>query len=111
MKEKSNIEQPQKRFSPAKSVVIGAVIGLILISLFVFEVDKPKAEWGNFWKVRPLIIEPIAGAIGGLFFYFMNYMGSKGAVNKTMAFVLGIVVFFMMLWLGIVAGLHNTMWN
>jgi len=46
-----------------------------------------------------------------LFFHFMNYMGSKRAVNKTMALVLGIVVFIMVLWLGIVFGLHGTLWD
>ena len=111
MKEKSHIEPPQKRFSPLKSILIGAVIGLIIISLFVFEVDKPKEEWGKLWRVRPLIVEAVAGAMGGLFFHFMNYMGSKRAVNKTMAFVLGVVVFIMVLWLGIVFGLDGTMWN
>ncbi|HSV10230.1 MAG TPA: hypothetical protein VLI68_05645 [Hanamia sp.] len=112
MKDKSNINgQPQKRFSAGKSILIGAAIGLILISLFVFEVKNPKPEWGKFWRVRPLLIEPLAGGIGGWFFYFMNYMGSKGAVNKTMAFVLSIVVFIMLLWLGIVFGLNGTIWK
>ncbi len=111
MIEKSNLARPQKRFSPLKSILIGAVIGLIIISLFVFEVDKPKQEWGKLWRVRPLIVEPVAGALGGLFFHFMNYMGSKQAVNRTMAVVLGIVVFIMVLWLGIVFGLHGTILN
>lgn len=111
MKEKTKIEQSHKRFSPAISILTGAIIGLIVISLFVFEVQKPKAEWGSFWRVRPLIVEPLAGATGGLFYYFMRYMGSKGAVHKTMALVLGIVVYIMVLWLGIIFGLNGTMWN
>ncbi len=110
MKDKSNIkERPQKRFSAGKSILTGAVIGLIIISLFVFEIESPKPEWGRFWRVRPLIVEPLAGAVGGLFFYFMNYMGSKGAVNKTMAVVLSIVVFIMLLWLGIILGLDDVL--
>jgi hypothetical protein len=111
MKEKGDIQQSPKRFSPAKSILIGAVIGLIIISLFVFEVEKPKPEWGKFWRIKPLIIEPLAGALGGLFFYFMNYMGSKGAVHKPMAMVLGIFVFIMLLWLAVIIGLNGTMWN
>ena len=112
MKDKSNLnEQPPNRFAAGKYMLAGAVIGLIIISLFVFEIEKPDSAWGRFWRVRPLIIEPLAGAFGGLFFHFMNYMASKGAIHKTMALVLGIVVFIMVLWLGIVVGLDGTMWN
>ncbi len=112
MKEKSKIkEQPQKRFRAGKPILVGAIIGLILISLLVFGVERPKPEWGKFWKVRPLVVEPLAGALGGLFVYFMNYMGSNGSVNKTMASVLGIAVFIMLLWLGIVLALDGTMWG
>lgn len=55
------------QLSPAKPILIGAVIALIFISMFLFSVDHPKPEWGKLWMLKPLIIVPLAGAIGGLF--------------------------------------------
>jgi len=94
----------------AKPVFIGAAIGLFLISFFVFGVDEPNPEWPKLWRIRPLIITPLAGAMGGAFFYFMNFMGSRG-VNKTVAFLIGSIGFLVALWLGTVLGLVGTMWN
>ena len=112
MAQKSNLtESPENRISAAKPMLIGAAIGLMLISIFVFGVDDPNPEWGKFWRIRPLIITPLAGAMGGLFFYFMNYLGSRGSFNRTLAIVVGVVVFIIGLWLGIVLGLDGTMWN
>lgn len=109
---KNNLkEQSQSQLSAGKSMLIGAMIGLMLISLFVFGVDDPKPEWGKFWMIKPLIITPLAGAMGGLFFYFMNYISSKGGINKTLAIILSIIVFIIGLWLGIVLGLNGTMWD
>jgi hypothetical protein len=110
MTQKSNVtEQPLA--SVVKPVIIGGLIGLILISLFVFGVDNPKPEWGKLWQIRPLIITPLAGALGGLFFYFMNYMSSRGSINKVLAVILSFVVFTIGLWLGVVLGLDGTMWD
>jgi hypothetical protein len=110
MTQKSNVtEQPLA--SVVKPVIIGGLIGLILISVFVFGVDNPKPEWGKLWQVRPLIITPLAGAMGGLFFYFMNYMSSRGSINKVFAVIISFVVFTIGLWLGVVLGLDGTMWD
>lgn len=92
-------------------VLIGAAIGFLVISFFVFGADNPPASWGKFWMIRPLIITPLAGATGGVFFYFMDYMRYKNGVNPTVAIVLSLVVGIIGLWLGIVLGLVGTMWN
>jgi hypothetical protein len=93
-----------------KPVLVGAAIALLVISFFVFGVDHPNPEWGSFWRIRPLIITPLAGAMGGAFFAFMNYQSSRG-FNKTVAILLGLVVYLIGLWLGTVLGLAGTMWN
>jgi hypothetical protein len=92
-------------------LLVGGAIGLILISTFVFGVDNPNPEWGKFWIVKPLVITPLAGAMGGLFFYFMRYISARGGVNKTLAFLLSFIVFIIGLWMGVVLGLDGTMWN
>ncbi len=112
MTQKSNLtDSSGNRISAGKPMLIGAAIGLILISLFVFGVDNPNPEWGKLWRIRPLIITSLAGAMGGLFFYFMNYLSLRGSLNKILAIVLGVIVFIIGLWLGVVLGLDGTMWN
>jgi hypothetical protein len=61
--------------------------------------------------IRPLIIVPLAGAVGGLCNYFIVHFYSQFGVNKTIAVILSVVVFIIGLWLGTVLGLDGTMWD
>ncbi|HEX9980362.1 MAG TPA: potassium transporter KefB [Flavobacterium sp.] len=110
MKTEHSTTESNQPLAIAKPVLIGAVIGLIAISFFVFGIDNPNPEWGNLWIIRPLIITPLAGATGGAFYYFMDRQSSKG-LNKTVAVILSLVVFIIGLWMGIVLGLAGTMWD
>lgn len=111
MTQKNNVtEQPIHPVSVVKPMLVGAGIALIVISFFVFGVDAPHPEWGKYWMIRPLIITPLAGAMGGAFYAFMDYQSSRG-FNRTLAILLSIVVYFIGLWLGTVLGLAGTMWN
>lgn len=111
MKQSSNAATTNHPLSPGKCMLTGAAIGLLLISIFVFGVDEPKPEWGKLWRLRPLVITPLSGLLGGLCFYFMIYMSTTGAINKTLAYIIGVVVFIISLWLGVVMGLDSTMWD
>ncbi|QHL89392.1 potassium transporter KefB [Nibribacter ruber] len=93
-----------------KPMLLGGCIALLAISFFVFGVDNPNPAWGKYWMVRPLIITPLAGAMGGVFYAFMDYQSARG-FNRTLAVLLSLVVFVVGLWLGIVLGLAGTMWN
>jgi hypothetical protein len=102
-----------KHYQPVslpKSMLIGAAIGLIAISFFVFGVGHPNPEWGKLWMIKPLTITPLAGAMGGAFYYFMDYQSSRG-FNRTIAILLSLLVFLVGLWLGTVLGLNGTMWH
>jgi len=106
-------ETQNQPFYPAtlvKPVLVGAGIALFVISFFVFGVDAPHPEWERFWMIRPLIITPLAGAMGSAFYAFMEYQNSRG-FNRTLAILLSIVVYLIGLWLGTVLGLAGTMWD
>lgn len=91
----------------AKRMLFGALLGFIAISFFVFGVDDAKPEWGKYWMIRPLIVEPIAGAAAMALTYFISLMIKQ----KALAIVLSVIVVLIALWLGSVVGLDGTMWN
>lgn len=103
-------EQPNGHISIGTPTLVGAGIALLVISFFVFGVDEANPEWGKFWMIRPLVFTPLAGAIGGAFYAFMDYQSSRG-FNRTLAIILSIIVYLIGLWLGIVLGLNGTMWD
>lgn len=110
IKQHESLKQKQHIEFSIIPILVGAGIALFVISFFVFGVDHPKPEWGKYWKIRPLIITPLAGALGGAFYVFMNYQSSRG-FNRTFAIAISIVVYLIGLWLGLVLGLAGTMWD
>jgi hypothetical protein len=94
-----------------KLLLIGAGIGLILISLFLLNAGEPDPTWGKYWMVRPLVSVPLAGAAGGVFYYLMDGLRYWRGSRKILANVLSLLVFLLALWLGTVLGLAGTMWH
>lgn len=94
-----------------KRMLAGAVPGLLLISLFLAGTGEPDPSWGEYWMLRPLIVVPIAGAMGGAFYYFADQIGRRLGWNKTLIIILSLIVYLIGLWLGSVLGLAGTYWN
>lgn len=94
-----------------KHMLIGAGIGLFTIGLFLAGTGDYPPEWGKYWMIRPLVIVPIATAMGAAFFYFMGFLRQKGGWKKAASILLGIIGFIISLWLGMVLGLDGTYWN
>jgi hypothetical protein len=92
-------------------MMVGAGIGLLLITLLLLSVDEPKPEWGKLWMIRPLIIVSLAGAMAGLCNYFAVHFHSTIGVTSTVAIILSVVVCMVGLFLGFVLGLDGTLWN
>lgn len=96
--------------SLAKRMIIGAGIGLSVILIFVIPGDENPA-WGKLWMIRPLIVVPFAGAIGGLCNHYILKFHFLLGVNKIVAMIVSAIVFVVGLWMGIVLGLAGTMWD
>ncbi|MBF9251945.1 potassium transporter KefB [Pontibacter sp. 172403-2] len=112
MTQKNNLKVfPIKSASLIKRMLLGALIGLILISIFLLGAGDPNPEWGKLWMIRPLIIVPLAGAMGGAFNYFINQQDFRNGWAKILAIILSIIVFIIGLWLGTVLGLDGTYWD
>ena len=92
-------------------LLLGAGIALILIALLLLQVREPNPDWGKLWMVKPLIIVPVAGAMGAAFYFYMDHLRDEGGWRKILANVLSLLVYLIALWLGTVLGLNGTLWN
>lgn len=91
-----------------RHLLVGAGTAFFLILLFLFGTGEPDPSWAKYWMLRPLVIVPIAGALGGMGYYFINY---HIFTNKALSVIIGILGFFIVLWMGFVLGLDGTMWD
>jgi cytochrome bd-type quinol oxidase subunit 2 len=110
MTQTENVIQPQPA-SLVKRMLIGAAIGFVLISLFLFSAGEGNPAWGKFWMIRPLIMTPFAGAMGGLCNYYIMHIAKQRGVNKIWAIILSVIVFIFGLWIGTILGLDDTWWD
>jgi len=103
--------QPVHPAPVGKRILIGAGIALILISIFLLGASEPDPNWPKYWMLRPLIIVPLAGAAGGVFYHLMDGLRYQGGWKKVFANVLSLLVYIIGLWLGTILGLDGTMWD
>ncbi len=94
-----------------RMALIGGTIGLVLTSLFIFSADSADPAWSKLWFIKPLIITPIATAMGGAFYYYVQHLFFFNGWNKALALIIGLIGFVVSLWLGTVLGFNGTYWN
>ena len=111
MTQQNVLSGPARRAPLGKRMLQGAGIGLILISLFLLKAGEPKPEWGNLWQIKPLIMVPIAGAMGGAFYYLLAPFRAKGSWQMALGILIGLIGFLFALWIGTVLGLNGTYWD
>jgi hypothetical protein len=93
-----------------RCMLIGAGIALILVTIFMSGANADPA-WGPYWMIRPLIVVPLAGATGGLFYYLMDRLRCQGGWKKLAANVISFIIYLFGLWMGTVLGFNGTLWN
>lgn len=94
-----------------KPMAIGALIAFALIALFLIPIKNPNPDWGKFWLVKPFIIVPLAGAIGGAVYYFIGKLSAQQGWSKIVATIISILIYLIGIWMGTVIGLDGTLWN
>lgn len=95
----------------AKRMITGAVIALIPISALLITVKNADPAWGKLWFLRPLIVVPLAGAMGGLFYHLMEGLRKRGGSNTIIANIIGVLVYLFIIWVGTILGLDGTLWD
>jgi hypothetical protein len=111
MTQTDNSTAQPNQLSLGKRMLIGAGIGLIAIAFFLIPAGEGDPAWGKLWRIKPLLVTPFAGAMGGLCNYFIFQFRNQFGVNRIAAIILSILVFIVGLWMGIVLGLNGTMWD
>ena len=103
--------QPVHPASVGKRILQGAGVGFILILFFLLGAGEPDPHWPKFWMIKPLLVVPAAGALGGVFLYNMDHLRCQGGWREALAYTLSLMVFLFVLWIGTVLGLNGTMWD
>lgn len=111
MTHQSNLVPPAKKATAVPRMLVGAAIAFALIALFLYGVDNPNPNWPKYWMLRPLIVVPVVGAMGGLFFHGMQQLHHRYGWHKIVTVLLGIVGYVVAIWMGAVLGLDGTLWN
>lgn len=94
------------------SFLLGWLVGLSVISFFVFSVKNPHASWGEWWMLKSLMLTPLVAAVAGSFFYVSQIVfPSKNIRQKIGLLLLRIILSGVIFWMGIVLGLDGTLWN
>lgn len=102
-------DSPNKR-SLIKAMLIGGGIGLLII-LFFITGTQTQPHWPELWKIRPLIITPLAAALGGGLAYITTCLHKRKGIHTIIAVIISLFGFMIALWMGIVVGLDGTLWD
>lgn len=100
-------------FTPAwrKHLLIGAGIALLMVGFFVIAAGKGNPGWGDYWRIKPLLLSPFLGAITGLCYDVTEPLRRLNGWLGKLFLALSILGFVVGQWLGLVLGLAGTMWN
>jgi hypothetical protein len=107
MKQATNINKPLL----VKFIIIGGFIGLMLTILFIRTAEAGNPVWPKGWVIRPLIMLPLASAVGSAFAYYLMQLTIHGGWRRVLAIVLSLVIYLVGLWMGFVLGFDGTLWN
>lgn len=110
MVQSNNFSKRAQSTSLAIHMFVGAALALAIILVFLSG-GNPNPEWPTYWRVRPLLVVPFAGAMGGLCWFLLDSLRARGGWQKIAAIFLGVVIYIIGLWMGMVLGLVGTYWD
>jgi hypothetical protein len=94
-----------------KRMMIGAAIGLAMVSFFVIVTGTGKPEWGDYWRIKPLLLTPLLGAVVGMCYDVTEPLRRIRGWVGVLFFVLSLLGYAIGLWMGLILGLSGTLWN
>ena len=87
-----------------KRALQGAVIALVLITVFILGALTANGNTGN-WVFLPIAAVTVGGAFGGAFYCFMGLFRNQGGWKKVLADVASVLVYFIILYMSLILAL------
>lgn len=84
--------------------VLGAAAPFLLLSFIILS----KEEVLESWMLVPLILIPLSGAVGGVFFYLMGFVWFPFGKQKLIAIISSTLMYFVAIWIGAVIAFNFT---
>ncbi len=69
MSTKSSLQKNNRTL--IKTLLMSFAIGFFVITMMIFPIQNPKPEWGENWKIKPLIIVHFAILTENLYIMFL----------------------------------------
>jgi hypothetical protein len=107
MRQQTELQHSLHPKSLGKRAGQGAGIALVLVVIFLLMLSVGDIDYG-VWVFLPMITVSVGGALGGIFYYLMDPLRYQGDWKKALANICCILVYFMLLWLSLVAALGVT---
>ena len=108
---KVNYSKPLQAFSYVTCMRNGAIPAIFLVSLFLISADKSFPEWGAYWQIKPILIVPIAGILGGSIIAFFDRVALQMGWSRGLFIAFSVIAYIICLWRGFVLGFNGTYWN
>ncbi|WP_256003544.1 hypothetical protein [Pedobacter deserti] len=108
-----NIEPKQPLFSPllTRRMIACALVGLIVVSIFVIGAGEGNPAWGKYWRIKPLLLTPTLCAIVGLCYDITQPLRDIKGWRGNVLFILSLLAMLVGLWMSLILGLNGTMWD
>lgn len=84
--------------------VLGAAAPFSLLAFIILS----KEDSLESWMLVPLILIPLAGAVGGVFFYLMGFVWFPFGKQKLIAIIFSTLMYFVAIWIGAVLAFNFT---
>lgn len=94
-----------------KFTTIGALIGLVVISILLATNRHSSPTWGKWWQLKPIFVVSLTGAFAGSLIYHIHPKKPFSKWKLFLFLILSIVGFLVSIWFGIIVGLDGTLWN
>ena len=118
MTQQNEIQHSLHNNSLGKRALQGAGIALVLVIVFlsiIFSIGSVlngKNFWQRIWEFFPLVTGTVGGALGGMIYYVIVQAWYSAKWQKTLATILSTLIYFVILWLSLVAGFSATgLWD
>jgi hypothetical protein len=105
------IQQESKLQNP-KGLLLSSALGASIPMAWLLIIILTKEDLFESWMYYPLILIPLGGALGGIFFYLMGFHFFPSGKKKLIALIFSSFCYFISVWMSAVLAFAITgLWN